>query len=89
MTELHHPAGADWREPKFGEWRTIESAPIKPFDKENWYMPHSESLLLFSGFAMTGSYGYTKQGKGRWRCNGFTRQPTHWMPLPPPPEPPK
>jgi hypothetical protein len=67
------------------EWQPIETATIKPFDKDNWYMPHSENVLLWRSHACIGQYGYTKQGKGRWRSGGFTVEPTHWMPLPDPP----
>ena len=71
-------------------WQPIETAPIKPFDKEHWYKAHSKTLLL--GYANNsriymGSYHFTEKGKGRFLDHqGYVAKPTHWMPLPPPPK---
>lgn len=65
----------------------IDTAPIKPFDEDNWYMSHSPHLLLWSGHSwVIGSHGYTRKGKGKWIAYGRICNPTHWLPLPPPPE---
>lgn len=70
-----------------GEWQPIETAEIRPFDKEKWFMDHSPRLLLWNGhYAEIGSYGFTSKGKGRWRNYGGIVTPTHWMPLPPSPK---
>jgi hypothetical protein len=67
------------------EWQPIETAPIKPFDKERWYVGGTR-LLLWTGYgACIGDYSYTQTGKGRWRDHHSTITPTHWMPLPKPP----
>jgi hypothetical protein len=67
-------------------WQPIETAPIKPFDKEQWFMRHSERVLLFCSYPVLGTYGFTKRGKSRWTDDGNRIvNPTHWMPLPPPP----
>jgi hypothetical protein len=68
------------------QWQPIETAPIKPFDAENWFMPHSPQFLLWIGRPVIGNYSYTKHGKGRWRDFVGNVDPSHWMPLPPPPE---
>jgi hypothetical protein len=69
------------------EWQPIETAPIKPFDKDGWYMKHSDYLLLWNGgFILIGSYAYTQHGNGKWEANGRICRPTHWMPLPEPPK---
>lgn len=66
-------------------WQPIETAAIRPFVKADWYMRHSEELLLWVGYPVIGHYSFTKQGKGRWKAHGFVRKPTHWQPLPSPP----
>lgn len=66
------------------DWMPIETAPIPMFDKENWFVS-GPSVLLFKNYPVIGSYGYTERGKGRWRTYGRIIEPTHWMPLPPPP----
>lgn len=69
------------------KWQPIATAPIEPFDKERWYMKHSPYLLLWNGGGISiGSYGYTQRGKGKWESNGRIYCPTHWMPLPTPPD---
>jgi hypothetical protein len=64
-------------------WQTIDTAPIKPFDKEAWFMRHSERVLVLDGYEKIATYGFTKHGKGRW-IDDTNRviTPTHWMPLP-------
>jgi hypothetical protein len=68
-------------------WRPIETAPVEPFDAASWYMNASPSVLVWQGsYCVIATYGYTKQGKGRWRDHRGNIEPTHWMPLPAPPE---
>jgi hypothetical protein len=64
-------------------WQPIETAPIRPFDEEQWYRAATERLLLWCGsFAEVGQYRYHKSGKrGGW-TSGRKLNPTHWMPLP-------
>lgn len=68
------------------KWLPIETCPIKPFDKDRWFLPHSDNVLLYAGFSVIGSYSFTEKGKGRWRSWNGAISPTHWMLLPPPPE---
>ena len=63
--------------------KPISEAPIRPFDKDQWYMAHTPRLLLWTGHAwVIGQYGYTQKGKGRWQTNDRIFAPTHWMELP-------
>lgn len=84
---LHPAALATFAERIRAEmWQPIETAPIKQFDKEKWFEPHSPQLLVFDGFFhQIAAYGYTAKGKGRWSGRFGIIEPTHWMPLPPPP----
>jgi len=68
------------------EWMLIETCPIKPFDKEKWFQAHSDTVLLWVGRTTIGSYGFTEKGKGRWQNVYGNIKPTHWMPLPEPPQ---
>ena len=68
------------------KWLPIETCPIKPFDKDRWFLPHSDDVLLYDGFSVIGRYEFTEKGNGRWRFWNGIICPTHWMPLPPPPE---
>lgn len=69
------------------DWQPIETAPIEPFDAERWYMSASPNLLVWTSLGTRiASYGYTRQGKGRWRDYHGNIEPTHWMPLPEAPE---
>jgi hypothetical protein len=70
------------------EWQPIETAPIRPFDAKNWFEAHSPRVLVVRGGNIhIATYDYTKKGVGRWRTYlGNFFEPTHWMPLPPPPE---
>lgn len=70
------------------EWQPIETAPIEPFNPARWYSAHSPRLLLWNGgYSVIGNYGFTERGKGRWLDHASrVCEPTHWMPLPPPPE---
>jgi len=68
------------------EWQPIETAPIEAFKKDDWFMAHSESLLLWDGWPRIGTYNFTKNGKGRWKTDdGRVCNPSWWMPLPSPP----
>jgi hypothetical protein len=68
-------------------WQPIATAPVHEFDPDNWWS-QGTSVLIFAGtYARIASYSYTKKGKGRWRDHyGTVVAPTHWMPLPAPPE---
>lgn len=69
------------------EWQPIETAPKGRFYAEKWFLSASPPLLLWDGLGATiGQYGYTERGKGRWRDWRGNVEPTHWMPLPAPPE---
>ena len=71
------------------KWQPIETAPIESFDKEKWFMRHSPNLILWNGhYHVIGSFGYTQKGKGRWTSESgrIIYRPTHWQPLPEPPE---
>lgn len=69
------------------DWKTIDSAPIDPFNADKWFMPHSPRLLLWLGnAAVIGNYGFTRKGKGRWSDWHGIINPTHWMELPEPPK---
>lgn len=68
------------------EWQPIETAPIEAFNKAEWFCAHSPRVLLWSGVAEIGAYGYTERGKGRWQSWRGNINPTHWMPLPEPPK---
>lgn len=65
-------------------WRPIETAPIQPFNKDRWYMAHSDYLLVWNGSScQIASYHYTKNGKGKWHINGRIAEVViYWMPLP-------
>jgi hypothetical protein len=69
------------------EWQPIETAPIPLFDKERWYMTSLRVLVWRPNCAEIGHYSYTERGKGRWQSEyGRNINPTHWMPLPEPPQ---
>ena len=72
-------------------WQPIETAPIKPFDKEKWFFNARPDLLLYCKFGnfgtvTIGAFSYTKGGKGRWTNHQENINHTHWMPLPEPPK---
>jgi hypothetical protein len=75
------------------DWKPIESAPIKPFDKEKWFMAHSPRVLVYGGykFVDVATYNYTERGRGRWISDTMQRviSPSHWQPLPEPPKEPQ
>jgi len=65
------------------DWQPIETCPIKPFNRETWYVAASDRVLLWNGHCcVIGRYGYTQKGNGRWRDWNGAVHPTHWMPLP-------
>lgn len=69
------------------KWQPIETAPIKPFDKEKWFSPSTPRVLVVVGSRVyIAQYSFTGKGKGRWLGNhGQVCNPTHWMPIPEPP----
>jgi hypothetical protein len=68
------------------KWQPIETAPIENFDAERWYMPATPWVLVSEGQSVfMAQYGYTEKGKGRWRNHFGVCKPTHWMPIPEPP----
>ena len=60
---------------KFGEWLPIETAPKK-----------SDLVLLFNNGEVV--MGFKVPSRRKWWIFGLDDlfKPTHWMPLPPPPE---
>lgn len=67
-------------------WQPIDSYQIPAFDPEKWFIPTAHVLVWAFGNVQLADFSYTKTGKGRWRtATGYVCQPTHWMPLPPPP----
>jgi hypothetical protein len=66
-------------------WLPIDTCPPFEFNPELWFQD-GPRYLLFVGYAVIGSYGYTKKGKGRWSGSYGIIRPTHWMPLPEPPK---
>lgn len=71
---------------KKSPWKPIESAPIKPFDKEKWYESHSEKMLLWDGYDIQiGSYGYSSRGSGAWLTGLGMIKPILWAELQFPP----
>lgn len=62
---------------QFGVWYPIESAP-----------KDGSAVFCFGGFNQENPRIIRWDVSGRnggWRSNGFYFNPTHWMPLPPPP----
>ena len=68
------------------EWKPIKDISVFEFDSEKWYNDGPRYLLWAGHHITIGSYGYTKKGKGRWRNSLGNINPTHFMPLPAPPE---
>lgn len=69
-------------------WRPISEVPVRPFDKDKWYLNALRCLgnVSVNGYVDIISYGYTERGKGRWQdSNGRICIPTHFQPLPLPP----
>jgi hypothetical protein len=66
------------------KWQPIETAPIREFMPDKWYMAHSPYLLAWNGHCVSiASYHYTEKGKGRWRVDGRIAEGlTHWRPMP-------
>jgi len=72
-------------EPKFGEWQPIETAPK---DKSVLLCcGKAWAFAMFCGRERYGTLGEPSQDEFGWRCDSSGRfgMPTHWMPLPPPP----
>lgn len=64
------------------DWKPISECPEFKFSQEDWYL-NGPRYLLWIGYQVIGSYGYTEKGKGRWkRDNGYVIEPTHYMDLP-------
>lgn len=67
--------------PVFGRWQPIETAPKDESPVllacADW--PHS---VILGKAVPVKVGGYTD---GRWWIHGASWEPTHWMPLPPPP----
>ena len=67
------------------KWEPIDTFPIQPFNADRWYVSGQRVLVFASGSVSIAQYGYTKNGKGRWKNQWEVCKPTHWMPLPEPP----
>jgi hypothetical protein len=67
-----------------GVWKPIETAPVREFMPDKWYMSHSPNLLAWDGLNVRiASYHFTQNGKGKWHSGGrIAAGLTHWMPLP-------
>lgn len=76
------------------EWQPIETAPKDGTDVIVMYM-HCETQCVFNAFYASEEYHWEKRDVGWWSyehsevsrilLNDFM-EPTHWMPLPPPPK---
>jgi hypothetical protein len=69
-------------------WREIESAPLPKFSRRH-YDRRFVCLVYSDRGVELGIYSYTSEGVGCWSAYGWGPShrvnPTHWMPLPPPP----
>lgn len=66
------------------KWRPIETAP----KKESVLLYAGEFCPMYCGKKRYGELGEPQQDMFAWRCDssGTFTNPTHWMPLPSPPE---
>jgi len=65
------------------EWKPIETAP-----KDTSVLLYTFFGLIYCGRERYGNLGEPNQREFMWRCDSSGRyaNPTHWMPLPAPPE---
>ena len=62
---------------EFGKWYPIETAPKDGTRIMAWRELNQKYPRIMAWD--------TVQNNGGWRSNGLYFNPTHWMPLPPPP----
>lgn len=77
--------------PAFGTWMPIETAP-KDGTSVILFWPYiTQDGFVSSGQWFSGHYDVETGARGNgywysWNVNSGATPPTHWMPLPPPPE---
>ena len=70
----HGPRESEQGGERLAGWQPIETAPREELDL----------ILLWNGVQVTGGTAW-EGGWADWMHDWIEPQPTHWMPLPPPP----
>lgn len=66
-------------------WQTIDSAPKNGSRIQLWTLPRF--IQGHAGYATIGSFREYERGVESWRADsGASLHPTHWQPLPEPPQ---